>query len=53
MMGNPIRIDGEYFGAARPAPARGQHTHEVLAEFGFTADEVADFLRTGGAFAAN
>ena len=51
MMGNPIRIDGEYFGAARPAPARGQHTREVLAEFGFNTAEVAGFLRSGSAFA--
>ncbi len=52
MMGNPIRIDGEYFGAARPAPARGQHTREVLAEFGFDTEEVEGFLRAGSAFAA-
>jgi crotonobetainyl-CoA:carnitine CoA-transferase CaiB-like acyl-CoA transferase len=51
MMGNPLRIDGDYFSAARPAPARGEHTREVLAELGFSADEVESFLRSGGAFA--
>ena len=52
MMGNPIRLDNEYFGARQPAPARGQHTREILAEFGFSAEEVAGFLRAGSAFAA-
>jgi crotonobetainyl-CoA:carnitine CoA-transferase CaiB-like acyl-CoA transferase len=52
MMGNPIRIDGAYFKAEQPAPARGQHTREVLGEFGFSTEEVADFLRAGSAFAA-
>lgn len=51
IMGNPIRIDGAYFTAAQPAPARGQHTREVLAEFGFNAAEIAAFLRSGGAHA--
>ena len=27
--------------ARNPTPERGQHTDEVLAEFGFTADEIA------------
>ena len=53
MMGNPIRMDGAYFTADRPAPARGQHTQEVLAEFGFTSPEVERFLRAGVAFAAD
>jgi crotonobetainyl-CoA:carnitine CoA-transferase CaiB-like acyl-CoA transferase len=53
LMGNPIRNNGEYFTVERPAPARGQHTREILAEFGFNAEEVAGFLRTGSAFAAD
>lgn len=49
-MGTPIRYDGEYFTAARPSPAKGEHTREVLAELGYTADEVDDFLSAGSAF---
>jgi crotonobetainyl-CoA:carnitine CoA-transferase CaiB-like acyl-CoA transferase len=52
VMGNPICIDGEYFTARLPPPARGQHTREVLAEFGFSADEIAGFVQSGSAFAA-
>jgi crotonobetainyl-CoA:carnitine CoA-transferase CaiB-like acyl-CoA transferase len=52
VMGNPIRIDGAYFTAKLPPPARGQHTREVLAEFGFSADEIAGFVQTGSAFVA-
>ena len=53
MMGNPIRMDGAYATASRPAPARGQHTREVLAELGYALPEVDNFLRTGVAFAAD
>lgn len=52
MMGNPLRIDGEYLGAARPAPARGEHTRELLAEFGFSAEEIQGFLQSGAAYSA-
>ena len=53
MMGNPIRFDGEYRSAEHPAPARGQHTRAVLAEFGFSTAEVESFLCSGGAFAGD
>lgn len=36
----PMQLDG-VAPAARPTPARGQHTDEVLAEFGFSADEIS------------
>ena len=36
----PMQLDG-VAPAARPTPARGQHTNEVLAEFGFSADEIS------------
>jgi crotonobetainyl-CoA:carnitine CoA-transferase CaiB-like acyl-CoA transferase len=29
----PIRIDGEIFKSARPAPAVGEHTARILEEF--------------------
>lgn len=31
----------------RPAPTVGQHTHEVLSEFGFTGDEIKSYLEGG------
>lgn len=49
-MGTPIRYDGEFFTAERPAPAKGQHTKEVLTEFGFGAEEIEQLLRSGSAF---
>ncbi len=51
-MGAPIRYDGKFFAAERPAPAKGQHTREVLAEIGYTAGQIEEFLRAGSAFAA-
>jgi len=51
-LGAPIRYDGEFFGARQPSPAKGEHTREVLAEFGYTAEEIESFLRAGSAFTA-
>jgi crotonobetainyl-CoA:carnitine CoA-transferase CaiB-like acyl-CoA transferase len=31
----------------RPAPLVGQHSREILEEFGFSADEVAEFMASG------
>jgi crotonobetainyl-CoA:carnitine CoA-transferase CaiB-like acyl-CoA transferase len=42
----------EFFGARQPPPAQGQHTRELLAEFGYTAAEFEAFLRAGSAFTA-
>jgi crotonobetainyl-CoA:carnitine CoA-transferase CaiB-like acyl-CoA transferase len=49
-MGGPIRYDGEFFAARRPAPAKGQHTREILTEIGYAPDEIDALLATGGAF---
>jgi crotonobetainyl-CoA:carnitine CoA-transferase CaiB-like acyl-CoA transferase len=35
--------------AARPSPALGEHTAEILAEAGYTTEEVAALLESGGA----
>jgi len=35
---------------AGPPPVVGEHTHEVLAEVGYTADQVAELLATKAAF---
>jgi crotonobetainyl-CoA:carnitine CoA-transferase CaiB-like acyl-CoA transferase len=49
-LGAPMRYDGEFFGARQPSPAKGEHTREVLAEFGYTTEEIEGFLRAGSAF---
>jgi crotonobetainyl-CoA:carnitine CoA-transferase CaiB-like acyl-CoA transferase len=49
-MGVPIRRNGEYNATYRPAPAKGQHTAEVLAEFSYSEGEVQDLLAAGSAF---
>lgn len=45
----PVRLAGGD-GTKRPPPRVGQHTDEVLAEIGFTADQIAD-ARAAGAVA--
>jgi formyl-CoA transferase len=49
-VGLPMRFNGHYTATCRPAPAKGEHTHEILAECGYSADEVQAFLRTGAVF---
>jgi len=49
-LGAPVRYNGEFFSAERAAPAKGQHTREVLAEMGYLAEEIEAFLRDGSAF---
>ena len=43
-----IKIDGEVLDAGGPPPELGEHTDEVLAEFGLSESEVAE-LRNKGA----
>jgi hypothetical protein len=49
-LGSPIRYNGEFFNAESPAPAKAQHTREVLAEIGYSEEEIEGFLRAGSAF---
>jgi formyl-CoA transferase len=46
-MRRAARIDGERESSPLPPPALGEHTEAVLAEFGFTAFEIAE-LRAAG-----
>jgi formyl-CoA transferase len=51
-MGVPIRLNGNYAETVRPAPAKGEHTQEILTEFGFCADDVRAFFRNGVVFSS-
>ena len=46
----PLRVDGERPRGTRPPPAAGEHTSEILAELGYTEEEVHGFLERGVAF---
>jgi crotonobetainyl-CoA:carnitine CoA-transferase CaiB-like acyl-CoA transferase len=43
-IGAPVKFHGTPGGVKRPAPLLGQHTHEVLAEAGFSAEEISAIL---------
>jgi crotonobetainyl-CoA:carnitine CoA-transferase CaiB-like acyl-CoA transferase len=45
--GNPVKVAGEHYRVALPAPALGQHTDEFLSDLGIDAGERAK-LRAGG-----
>ena len=49
-VGVPIRRNGAYTQTRRPAPAKAEHTQEILREFGFEEAESAAFLSSGAAF---
>ena len=49
-IGGPIRYDGEFFPVRRPAPAKGEHTREVLTDIGYSAHEIEALLTGGAAF---
>jgi crotonobetainyl-CoA:carnitine CoA-transferase CaiB-like acyl-CoA transferase len=51
-IGLPIKLSATPGKVVRPAPLFGQHTREVLAEFGFGAVEIEDLIRSGAAVAA-
>jgi crotonobetainyl-CoA:carnitine CoA-transferase CaiB-like acyl-CoA transferase len=51
-LGLPIKLSASPGKVARPAPLLGQHTREVLAEFGFSASEVEALVHSGAAVAA-
>jgi crotonobetainyl-CoA:carnitine CoA-transferase CaiB-like acyl-CoA transferase len=51
-IGLPIKLSATPGKVVRPAPLFGQHTREVLAEFGFGAAEIEELIRSGAAVAA-
>jgi crotonobetainyl-CoA:carnitine CoA-transferase CaiB-like acyl-CoA transferase len=48
-LGLPIKLSVSPGGVTRPAPLLGQHTREVLAEFGLPAAEIDALYASGGA----
>ena len=44
----PEEMDGTPSAIRRPAPVLGQHTDEVLAEFGLDETEIARLRESGG-----
>ena len=51
-LGLPIKLSRTPGKVARPAPLMGEHTREVLAEFGFARDEIEALVASGAAIAA-
>ena len=51
-LGLPIKLSGSPGKVVRPAPLLGQHTREVLAEFGFSAGEIEALVHSGAAVSA-
>lgn len=46
-VGFPVKLHGTPAVAPKPAPALGEHTRAVLAEFGYTADEIDALIAEG------
>jgi len=51
-LGLPVKLSRTPGKVSRPAPLMGQHTREVLAEFGFSRDEIEALVASGAAIAA-
>ena len=51
-LGLPVKLSRTPGKVSRPAPVLGQHTREVLAEFGFSASEIDALVSSGAAVAA-
>jgi crotonobetainyl-CoA:carnitine CoA-transferase CaiB-like acyl-CoA transferase len=48
-IGCPVKLSATPPSIRRPAPLYGEHTREVLLEFGFTGEEVRDLINAGAA----
>ena len=52
-MGLPIKFSGTSGAVASPAPLYGEHTREVLREYGFDDKQIDAFEKEGAIFAAS
>jgi len=52
-LGLPVKLSRTPGDAARPAPALGEHTEEVLGEAGFTDGEIAALIDAGAVAGPN
>lgn len=48
-LGMPVKFSGASAPKPGPAPRLGEHTEEVLGDYGFRPDEIGELLRTGAA----
>jgi formyl-CoA transferase len=48
-IGCPVKLSATPPSVRRPAPLYGEHTREVLLEFGFTGEEARDLINAGAA----
>jgi len=51
-LGLPIKLSATPGKVARAAPLLGEHTRQVLGEYGFSPREIEDLVRAGAAVAA-
>ena len=51
LMSHPVRYDGKVPALRRMPPALGEHTREVLAEAGYSAERIEELLAEGAALA--
>jgi alpha-methylacyl-CoA racemase len=49
LLGVPVKLSRTPGAPAGPGPALGEHTEEVLAGLGYSAEEIAELLRSGAA----
>jgi crotonobetainyl-CoA:carnitine CoA-transferase CaiB-like acyl-CoA transferase len=43
----PLEMNGRRFGLRRPVPRAGEHTREILAEAGYSGEEIEAMLSRG------
>ena len=43
----PLEMSGQRFGVHRDVPRKGQHTREIMAEVGYSEDEIDTLIEQG------